>query len=66
VTSWLLADGGLSGALRNIVNLVLLDQVEGFLLGVVFITILSAPLWAARKSAGWCIDKVRRMRRRRG
>jgi hypothetical protein len=65
VTSWLLADGGVLGTIRRIVNLVLLDQVEGFLIGIAIVTLLSLPLWALRKSAGWGVRMAKRSRGRR-
>ena len=51
LTGWLLTGDGLAGLLRNLVNLVLLDQAEGFLLGIVFLSLLQVPIWAARKGA---------------
>jgi hypothetical protein len=64
LTGWLLTGDGLAGLLRNLVNLVLLDQAEGFLLGIVFLSLLQVPIWAARKGAGWCWRQYRRWRRR--
>jgi hypothetical protein len=63
LTGWLLDDGGVIGTLRRIVNLVLLDQVEGFLIGIAIVTLLSLPIWALRKSAGWGMDLARSRRR---
>ncbi|MCB9928530.1 MAG: hypothetical protein H6844_03815 [Alphaproteobacteria bacterium] len=65
LTGWLLDAGGLAGVARNVVNLVLVDQAEGFLLGIVFLSVLQAPLWAARKGGGWCWRRVLRLRNRR-
>ncbi len=64
LTTWLVADLGFGSAIRNIINLVLLDQVEGFLLGVAFLAVLSAPIWATRKCVGLCWRGVRRLRQR--
>lgn len=64
LTTWLVADLGLGAAIRNIINLVLLDQVEGFLLGIAFLAVLSVPIWAARKCVGLCWRGVRRLRQR--
>jgi hypothetical protein len=59
LTGWLFDGGGFTGVLRNIVNLVLVDQAEGFLLGLVFFAALSGPVWLVRRSAGWCWRKGR-------
>ena len=64
LTGWLLDGGGLTGVLRNIVNLVLVDQAEGFLLGLVFFAALSGPVWLVRRSARWCWRKARGLWRR--
>lgn len=44
-SSLFVADSAVTGFLRNVINLVLLDQVEGFLIGMVFVTLLAAILW---------------------
>lgn len=65
LTGWLVTEDDFGSLLRNLINLVLLDQVEGFLLGIAFLAVLSAPIWAARKCAGLCWRGVRRLRQRR-
>ncbi len=65
LAGWLLTGDGLAGLLRNLVNLILLDQAEGFLLGIVFLSLLQAPVWAVRRGAGWCWRRYRRWRRRK-
>ncbi len=65
LTGWLLDESGVIGTLRRMVNLVLLDQVEGFLIGIAIVTLLSLPFWVLRKSAGWGVGLARRRSRRR-
>ena len=65
LTGQVLAEGGAWSVVRNIVNLVLLDQADGFLLGIVFLSIISLPLWGIRVSGRWCVRKVKAIRQRR-
>lgn len=60
LTGWLLQGDGVMAGVRNVVNLVLLDQAEGFLLGIAFLAALSLPAWAVRKGCGWCWRRLRR------
>jgi len=45
VSSLFVADGAFTGFLRNAINLILVDQVDGFLIGIVFVSLLAAILW---------------------
>jgi|GEM_PF-3874765 len=60
LTGWLVAGDGVMAALRNVISLILLDQAEGFLLGIVFLSLIQAPVWAVRRGAGWCWRRLRR------
>jgi hypothetical protein len=59
-TDWLIADGGLSGMLKNVVNMVLLDQADGFLLGIAFSTLLSLLFWPFRAAGRWSLRSMKR------
>lgn len=50
--------------LRNALNLILVDQLEGFLIGIAVATLLSAVFWPFKAGARWCWAKIRRRRRR--
>lgn len=61
LTGWVLSDGGLAGVLRNMINLILVDQADGFLLGMAFFAFLSLLFWPLRYGGRWCIGKAWRM-----
>ena len=48
LTGWLLAGEGAWGYLRNMLNLILLDQADGFLLGVAVMALISVLFWPVR------------------
>lgn len=67
LTSFLLVGEGWAGVVRNAVNLILLDQADGFLLGIAFFALISAVFWPFRVCGRWCVARVQRLRlRRRG
>jgi hypothetical protein len=49
LTGLLLSDAGASVILRSIVRLVLIDQADGFLIGLVFTTIVSCVMALGRR-----------------
>ncbi len=51
--------------LRNALNLVLVDQLEGFLIGIAVATLLSAVFWPFKAGGRWCWAKIHGRRRRR-
>ncbi len=48
LTSWVVAGDGAWGYLRNFINLILIDQADGFLLGMAFFALLSLIFWPFR------------------
>jgi hypothetical protein len=64
ISSLFVADGAVVGFLRNAINLVLLDQVEGFLIGIAFATLFSALLWPFKAGGRAAVRKARSLRRR--
>ncbi len=46
---------------RNAVNLILVDQADGFLLGMAFFALLSAIFWPVRVCGRWCGHGIRRV-----
>lgn len=60
LTGLVLAADGASGVVKNIVGLVLVDQADGFLLGIVFFSILSAIGWLLSSTTKACGYAVRR------
>ena len=65
LTGQFLADDGPWSLLRNLVNLILLDQADGFLLGIAFFALLSLPLWGIKVCGRWCVRAIKRLRRHR-
>ena len=61
LTGWLVAGEGLWGYLRNAVNLILVDQADGFLLGMAVMALISVILWPFRVCARWCRRKLSRI-----
>ncbi|MFK7945681.1 MAG: hypothetical protein AB8B85_22615 [Paracoccaceae bacterium] len=59
LTSWLVSGEGLWIYARNAINLMLVDQVDGFLLGMAVRALLSVLLWPFRICARWCSRSVR-------
>lgn len=72
-TDWLTAaatglffeDSAVAGFLRNAFNLVLVDQVEGFLIGVAFVTIVAAILWPFKAGGKLAIKGAKKMFQRK-
>ena len=64
VSSLFVADGALTGFLRNAINLILVDQVDGFLIGIVFVSLLAAILWPFKAGAQLAVRKVKSLRHR--
>lgn len=62
ITGWMLAGEGFARVARNVVNMILLDQADGFLLGVAFFALLSALFWPFRAGGRWALRKYLRRR----
>lgn len=66
LTGLLVSGDGLWQYGRNIVNLILIDQADGFLLGMAFMALVSVLLWPVRASSAWIgrrvVHAVRRTR----
>ena len=58
LTGWLITEQGLWGYVRNGVNLVLVDQADGFLLGMAFMALVSVLLWPFRACGRWCLHRL--------
>lgn len=65
LTGWILTGDGAMAWLRNVANLVLIDQADGFLLGLAAFALLSAILWPFRACGRWCAGRIRHFRARR-
>lgn len=59
LTGWLLAGDGAWGYARNFANLVLVDQADGFLLGMAFMALVSVVLWPVRAGGRWGLRRLR-------
>ncbi len=59
LTRWLIAGEGAAGFLRNAVNLILIDQADGFLLGMAFMALLSLLFWPVRACGGAAMRAIR-------
>lgn len=59
MTRALIADGGAAGYLKNFVNIVLVHQADGFLLGMAFMALISIVFWPVRKCGRLCVRGVR-------
>ncbi len=53
MTGLLVSGEGVTLYLRNAVNLILVDQADGFLLGMAFMALVSIALWPVRASTAW-------------
>ena len=70
VTDWLttlvsglfVSDGAIVGFVRNTINLVLLDQVEGVLIGIALASLFSAVLWPFKAAGRAAVRTVRKLR----
>ncbi len=63
VTSLFVADGAITNFLRNAINLVLVDQVEGFLIGVAFVTLIAAILWPLKAGGKLAVKGAKKVLR---
>lgn len=52
-------DKGATAWLRNFISMVLIDQADGFLLGMAFMALISLILWPLRAAGRWGMAKVR-------
>ena len=59
LTGLVLTGEGIAGYLRNFVNLILIDQADGFLLGMAFFALLSLIFWPFKVAGRWSAYKVR-------
>ena len=59
VTSWLVGAEGAWGYVKNFINLVLVDQADGFLLGMAFMALISLVFWPFRACGRWCVHRLR-------
>lgn len=59
-TAFFLDGEGAVGYLRNFINIVLVDQADGFLLGMAFAAILSILFWPVRQVCRACARGARR------
>ncbi len=59
LTGLVLTGEGIAGYLRNFVNLILIDQADGFLLGMAFFALLSLIFWPFKTAGKWGAGKVR-------
>ncbi len=60
-TSWFISGDWVSGIARNMINLILIDQADGFFLGVAFFAFVSIVLWPIRAGCLWCGKKILRL-----
>ncbi len=65
LTGLVLTGEGVAGYLRNFVNLILIDQADGFLLGMAFFALLSLIFWPFKAAGRWGVGKVRGVIRHR-
>jgi len=59
LTGLVLTGEGIAGYLRNFVNLILIDQADGFLLGMAFFALLSLIFWPFKTAGKWGAGKAR-------
>ena len=60
LTAIVLSDEGAWGYVRNMINLILVDQADGFLLGMAFFALLSILFWPFKACGRWCWHRIRR------
>jgi len=60
LTGLVLTGEGIAGYLRNFVNLILIDQADGFLLGMAFFALLSLIFWPLKVAGRWGTRKLQR------
>lgn len=59
MTKTVIADGGAAGYLKSFVNIVLVHQADGFLLGMAFMALISIVFWPVRQCGRLCLRGVR-------
>jgi len=59
LTGLVLTGEGATAWLRNFISMVLIDQADGFLLGMAFMALISLVLWPFRTAGRWGMAKVR-------
>lgn len=59
LTGLVLSGEGAWVYVRNMVNLVLIDQADGFLLGMAFFALLSIIFWPFKACGRWCLHRLR-------
>ena len=58
VTSFLISGDGALGYVKSFVNIILVDQADGFLLGMAFMALVSIVLWPFRVGGAWMARKA--------
>ncbi|MEL6478746.1 MAG: hypothetical protein AAFR17_15560 [Pseudomonadota bacterium] len=61
LTGLLVSGEGAWGLVRNFINVILVDQADGFLLGMAFFALLSVIFWPVRVCGRWCGRQVGRL-----
>ncbi|MEM7743095.1 MAG: hypothetical protein AAF409_05240 [Pseudomonadota bacterium] len=64
-TSFIVSSEGAWVWVRNAINLILIDQADGFLLGMAFFALVSILLWPVRVCGRACVRGVQRIIRPR-
>lgn len=59
ITAFFVTDGGVSGLFKNAANLLLIEQADGFLLGISFFALVSWIFLPLRFFYRWGITKAR-------
>ena len=60
LTGFVISGEGATAYLRSLVNLILVDQADGFLLGMAFFALLSLIFWPFRAVGRWGAGRMRR------
>ncbi|MEM7509001.1 MAG: hypothetical protein AAF415_19940 [Pseudomonadota bacterium] len=58
-TGFLIGSEGAMGWVKNLVTLILVDQTDGFLLGMAFMALLSVLFWPVRAGGRWCLHRLK-------
>ena len=58
VTGWVIPSEGILSWTQNLVNLILVDQADGFLLGMAFMALVSIVFWPLRACGRWCVRRL--------
>ena len=61
LTSWVIASDGAAGYLKSFVNIILVDQADGFLLGMAFMALVSVVFWPFRTAGKWGAKQASRL-----